>query len=130
MWNFLVSGLSLGCTLVLYDGSPLRDVSLLWKLVDDLGITIFGTSAKFLDQLSVRFLICYSVILKCILTHANTETLSPSRASQFKHATTHLFNGLATSSSSVRLCLPAYPPRGTIGFNYRFTPFLQLCYCQ
>ncbi len=54
MWNFLVSGLSLGCTLVLYDGSPLRDVNLLWKLVDDLGITIFGTSAKYLDQLSVR----------------------------------------------------------------------------
>ncbi|KAF8913910.1 acetoacetyl-CoA synthetase [Gymnopilus junonius] len=52
MWNFLVSGLTIGCTLVLYDGSPLRDVSLLWKLVDDLGITIFGTSAKYLDQLS------------------------------------------------------------------------------
>ena len=53
MWNFLVSSLTIGCTLVLYDGSPLRDVSLLWKLVDDLGITIFGTSAKYLDQLSV-----------------------------------------------------------------------------
>ncbi|RDB22609.1 Acetoacetyl-CoA synthetase [Hypsizygus marmoreus] len=52
MWNFLVSGLSLGATLVLYDGSPLRDPSYLWKLVDDLGITIFGTSAKYLDQLS------------------------------------------------------------------------------
>lgn len=53
MWNFLVGGLSIGCTLVLYDGSPLRDVGYLWKLVDDLGITIFGTSAKYLDQLSV-----------------------------------------------------------------------------
>ncbi|TFK43520.1 acetoacetyl-CoA synthetase [Crucibulum laeve] len=55
MWNFLVSGLSLGCTLILYDGSPLRDPSLLWKLVDDLGITIFGTSAKYLDQLSKNY---------------------------------------------------------------------------
>jgi len=54
MWNFLVGGLRVGCTLVLYDGSPLRDVGYLWKLVDDLGITIFGTSAKYLDQLSVR----------------------------------------------------------------------------
>ena len=53
MWNFLVSSLTIGCTLVLYDGSPLRDVSLLWELVDELGITIFGTSAKYLDQLSV-----------------------------------------------------------------------------
>ncbi|KAF8165335.1 acetoacetyl-CoA synthetase [Crassisporium funariophilum] len=55
MWNFLISGLAIGCTLVLYDGSPLRDVSLLWKLVDDLGITIFGTSAKYLDQLSKKY---------------------------------------------------------------------------
>lgn len=53
MWNFLVSGLSLGSTLVLYDGSPLRDPAYLWKLVDDLGITIFGTSAKYIDHLSV-----------------------------------------------------------------------------
>ena len=53
MWNFLVAGLSIGCTLVLYDGSPLRDIPLLWKMVDDLKITIFGTSAKYLDHLSV-----------------------------------------------------------------------------
>ena len=53
MWNYLVSGLALGCTLVLYDGSPLRDPAFLWNLVDELGITIFGTSAKYLDQLSV-----------------------------------------------------------------------------
>jgi acetoacetyl-CoA synthetase len=52
MWNFLVSGLSVGCTLVLYDGSPLRDPSYLWHLVDELQISIFGTSAKYLDQLS------------------------------------------------------------------------------
>lgn len=53
MWNFLVAGLASGCTLVLYDGSPLRDPSLLWNLVDELRITIFGTSAKYIDQLSV-----------------------------------------------------------------------------
>ncbi|KAI0081811.1 acetoacetate-CoA ligase [Panus rudis PR-1116 ss-1] len=52
MWNFLVSGLSIGCTLVLYDGSPLRDPAFLWRLTDDLGISIFGTSAKYIDQLS------------------------------------------------------------------------------
>ena len=54
MWNFLVHGLAVGCTLVLYDGSPLKDPAFLWKLVDELGITIFGTSAKYIDQLSVR----------------------------------------------------------------------------
>ncbi|TFK28717.1 acetyl-CoA synthetase-like protein, partial [Coprinopsis marcescibilis] len=55
MWNFLVSGLGLGCTLVLYDGSPLRDPGLLWRMVDELGITIFGTSAKYLDHLSKKY---------------------------------------------------------------------------
>ena len=54
MWNYLIAGLANGCTLVLYDGSPLRDPSFLWRLVDELGITIFGTSAKYIDQLSVR----------------------------------------------------------------------------
>jgi len=52
MWNYLVSGLTVGCTLVLYDGSPLRDPAYLWNLVDRVGITVFGTSAKYIDQLS------------------------------------------------------------------------------
>ncbi|KAG9017281.1 hypothetical protein FRB93_007394 [Tulasnella sp. JGI-2019a] len=55
MWNFLVNGLSTGCTLVLYDGSPLKEPGLLWKMTEDLGITIFGTSAKYLDQLSKEY---------------------------------------------------------------------------
>lgn len=53
MWNFLISGLSIGCTLVLYDGSPLKDPSILWRMTDELKITVFGTSAKYLDHLSV-----------------------------------------------------------------------------
>ena len=57
MWHFVVPGLACGCSLVLFDGSPLRDPWLLWRLVDDLGITIFGTSAKYIDQLSVRQLV-------------------------------------------------------------------------
>ena len=63
MWNFLVSGLAAGCTLVLYDGSPLRDPAYLWRLVDDLGITLFGTSAKYIDQLSVRLSLYLALFL-------------------------------------------------------------------
>ncbi|CAJ0757534.1 17927_t:CDS:2 [Entrophospora sp. SA101] len=52
MWNWLVSGLFVGCTLVLYDGSPFQPKpSILWELVDELGITIFGTSAKYIQSL-------------------------------------------------------------------------------
>lgn len=55
MWNYLVSGLATGATLVLFDGSPLHDPSLLWRMCDDLGVTVFGTSAKYLDVLSKSY---------------------------------------------------------------------------
>jgi acetoacetyl-CoA synthetase len=49
MWNFLVSGLALGVTPVLYDGSPkYPDLRVLWKLIESEGINYFGTSAPFL----------------------------------------------------------------------------------
>jgi len=52
MWNWLVSGLASGATLVLYDGSPFaRDGRLLLDAIDREGISIFGTSAKFIASL-------------------------------------------------------------------------------
>jgi acetoacetyl-CoA synthetase len=52
MWNFLVSGLSVGATLVLYDGSPAYpDLGVLWRLAQRCGITFFGTSAPYLQAL-------------------------------------------------------------------------------
>lgn len=49
MWNWLVSSLAVGATLVLYDGSPFspNDLSL-WRMAEDLSVTVFGTSAKYL----------------------------------------------------------------------------------
>ena len=52
MWNWLVSGLATGATLVLYDGSPFaRKGTLLLDAIDAEGITVFGTSAKFIAAL-------------------------------------------------------------------------------
>ncbi|MBT5556866.1 MAG: acetoacetate--CoA ligase, partial [Halieaceae bacterium] len=52
MWNWLVSGLASGATLVLYDGSPFAsDGQLLLDVIDAEAITIFGTSAKFISSL-------------------------------------------------------------------------------
>jgi acetoacetyl-CoA synthetase len=49
MWNWLVSSLALGATIVLYDGSPFYpDRYALWKLAEELGVTVFGTSAKYI----------------------------------------------------------------------------------
>ena len=52
MWNWLVSGLATGATLVLYDGSPFAaDQHVLLNAIDDEGITVFGTSAKYIAAL-------------------------------------------------------------------------------
>ena len=49
MWNWLVSSLAVGSTIVLYEGSPFYpNSSSLWKLAEELNITVFGTSAKFI----------------------------------------------------------------------------------
>jgi acetoacetyl-CoA synthetase len=52
MWNWLVSGLASGATLILYDGSPFFDDGhVLWKLAERERITVFGTSAKYISAL-------------------------------------------------------------------------------
>ena len=49
MWNWLVSGLASGATLVLYDGSPVApEPDSLWDMAAKERIRIFGTSAKYL----------------------------------------------------------------------------------
>ncbi len=49
MWNYLVSGLLLGTTVVLYDGSPgWPDLNALYRLADEEAVTCFGVSAPFL----------------------------------------------------------------------------------
>ncbi|KAL9038494.1 MAG: hypothetical protein Q9180_003103 [Flavoplaca navasiana] len=66
MWHWLVSGLAVGATLVLYDGSPFRHRDLDYleadhsgelampRLIDELKITHFGTSAKYLSVLEQK----------------------------------------------------------------------------
>jgi acetoacetyl-CoA synthetase len=52
MWHWLVSSLATGATIVLYDGSPAFPTSArLFDLADALGVTLFGTSARFLDAI-------------------------------------------------------------------------------
>lgn len=52
MWNWLVSGLASGATLLLYDGSPfVAGGRILWDLAETERMTHFGTSAKYLDAL-------------------------------------------------------------------------------
>lgn len=50
MWNWLVSSLFIGSTVFLYDGSPAyNSINRLWQAIELFGISIFGTSPKFLS---------------------------------------------------------------------------------
>lgn len=49
MWNYLISGLLVGATIILYDGSPgYPDMNVLWKLAEQTRMTKFGTSAPYI----------------------------------------------------------------------------------
>ncbi|MCE1185707.1 MAG: acetoacetate--CoA ligase [Rhodocyclales bacterium] len=53
MWNWLVSGLASGATLLLYDGSPMMaHGNILFDYAQAEGMTHFGTSAKFIDGIA------------------------------------------------------------------------------
>ena len=49
MWNWLLSSLAVGATVVLYDGNPsYPDPGAMWNLIDQEQVTIFGCSASYL----------------------------------------------------------------------------------
>lgn len=55
MWNWLLSSLGVGATIVLYDGNPMHpDPGAMWKLAQDLGITVFGLSASYVNALRAQ----------------------------------------------------------------------------
>ena len=70
MWNWLVTGLAAGATLLLYDGSPfLRNGNVLFDFAQAERMTQFGTSAKFIDAAA-----------KAGVDPARTHDLAPLRA--------------------------------------------------
>ncbi len=69
MWNWLVSGLATGATLLLYDGSPFYpDGNAIFDYAQAEKMTYFGTSAKFIDA-----------VRKAGLTPKDTHDLSAVR---------------------------------------------------
>jgi acetoacetyl-CoA synthetase len=67
MWNWLASGLASEATLLLYDGSPFHPgPRILFDLADAESMTVFGTSAKYIDSLN-------KVDAKPIATHKLTS---------------------------------------------------------
>lgn len=55
MWNWLMSVLASGATIVIYDGSPFYpDADVLWEFTSKHQVTLFGTAAKYIDALKVN----------------------------------------------------------------------------
>jgi acetoacetyl-CoA synthetase len=69
MWNWLVSSLAVGATVVLFDGAPLSPPAILWDLAERERVTVFGTSAKSL-----------SLAEKEVLRPGRSHDLAPLRA--------------------------------------------------
>jgi len=58
MWNWLLSSLAVGATIVLYDGNPsFPDAGAMWRLIQDERVTIFGTSATYLNYIRSQGLV-------------------------------------------------------------------------
>jgi acetoacetyl-CoA synthetase len=52
MWNWLMSSLAVGSTILLYDGNPnYPDWGAMWRIVQDEGVSVFGCSASYLNYL-------------------------------------------------------------------------------
>ncbi|KAJ8584275.1 acetoacetate-CoA ligase [Rhizopogon salebrosus TDB-379] len=55
MWPFMLAGLACGARIILYDGSPFHpDLKGYLKFVHDQGVTVFGTSPRFLTEVQLR----------------------------------------------------------------------------
>lgn len=78
MWPWMVSALLTGASIVLYDGSPLwPDANRLFRIVDQVQVTVLGVSAKYLQTLQGS---TTDNIKKCIKGGATQDGLSSLRA--------------------------------------------------
>ncbi|KAI9649189.1 hypothetical protein NHQ30_001757 [Ciborinia camelliae] len=87
MWHWLVSGLASGTTIVLYDGSPFKPHSHLSMplLIQELGITHFGTSAKYLSMLEQNNILPLKQNINLSTLRAIYSTGSPLAPSTFNY---------------------------------------------
>ena len=100
MWNWLASGLASGATLLLYDGSPFYPgANVLWDFAEQERMTIFGTSAKYIDALAkLRLAPAETHDLSALRTM--TSTGSPLVAESFEYVYRNIKSDLLLSSIS------------------------------
>ena len=118
MWNWLVTGLASGATLMLYDGSPFYPgPNVLFDFADKFKISIFGTSAKYIDAVNksgLRPRNSHSLTsIRSILS-----TGSPLAAESFEFVYTSIKSDVCLSSISggtdVAACFVCGNPTGAV----------------
>ncbi|KAK3750651.1 hypothetical protein QZH41_012831, partial [Actinostola sp. cb2023] len=100
MWNWLVSALATGASLVLYDGSPfIPNGNVLWDLVDQIGITILGTGAKWIQAIEDNNI--YPKETHNLSTlHTILSTGSPLKPSSYDYVYRHIKDDVLLGSIS------------------------------
>ena len=100
MWNWLVTALASDATLLLYDGSPFYpDGNVLFDFADETGMTLFGTSARFIDAVSKAGLSpAHTHALASVRTI--TSTGSPLAPESFDFVYTHIKSDVHLASIS------------------------------
>ncbi len=100
MWNWQVSGLASGCTLVVFDGAPFYPSKLsTWQLIDDYNITIYGTSAKYINA-SLKFKLKPKETLDLSSLRSILSTGSPLFEEDFDHIYQNVHESVQLSSIS------------------------------
>ena len=98
MWNWLVCGLGAGATIALYEGGPSHpDIHHLWRFAERIGITVFGTSPKFLSACE-KATICPKAQHDLTRLRAVLSTGSPLTIENFRWVYDHVRADLQLSS--------------------------------
>jgi acetoacetyl-CoA synthetase len=106
MWNFLVGGLLIGCTILLYDGSPARpDIGALWSFAERSGMTFFGASAAYIAacmKAGIQPVTLYD--LHCLKGIGSTGSPLPLEGFQWIYEQVKADVALASISGGTDLC--------------------------
>ena len=106
MWNWLVSGLAAGTTLLLYDGSPFHPSGqVLFDYADAEAMTIFGTSAKYIDAVKKSGLVPREThVLRTLRAMLSTGSPLSAESFDFVHADIKADMQLASISGGTDIC--------------------------
>ena len=120
MWNWLVSSLALGATILLYDGSPFHpEPDILWRIADEEGLSIFGTSAKYLaaaEKFNVRPMHNYKLDRLRIITSTGSPLLPENSEYVYREIKSNVCLSSISGGTDIISCfalgnplLPVYP---------------------